>query len=142
MTIGTPNSPMKGGIEAGSPSWSAVTIRRRKAPCRVQDESDYDGAESPQRASCQHRLSCCVGIEFETTLGLPTRAGGWNAIHNYRAEAHATGVDAYLYFYSLISADITRLISTNIETGKEPLKGPANTFLNAASYPPAEQQTH
>src|SRR5580704_18108747 len=54
------------------------------------------------------------------------------------AEAHAIGVDAYLYFYPLISTDITRLTSTNIEAGKEPLKGPLNTFVSAAAYPPGD----
>ena len=34
-------------------------------------------------------------------------------------EAHAIGVDAYLYFYSLIMMDLTRLQSTNVETGKD-----------------------
>jgi hypothetical protein len=53
-------------------------------------------------------------------------------------EAHAIGVDAYLYFYPLISADITRRVSTNIEAGKEPMKGPMNTFLNAATFPAAD----
>ncbi len=53
-------------------------------------------------------------------------------------EAHAIGVDAYLYFYSLVSADITRRVSTNMEAGKEPMKGPMNTFLNATAYPPAD----
>src|ERR1017187_9973259 len=53
-------------------------------------------------------------------------------------QAHAIGVDAYLYFYPLISADITRLTSTNIEAGKEPLKGPMNTFSSAAAYPPGD----
>ncbi|MGH7080375.1 MAG: DUF1254 domain-containing protein [Acetobacteraceae bacterium] len=53
-------------------------------------------------------------------------------------EAHAIGVDAYLYFYPLISADITRLVSTNIEAGKESMKGPMNTFLNATAFPPAD----
>ncbi len=33
------------------------------------------------------------------------------------AEAHATGVDAYVYFYPLVSMDLTREQSTNIETG-------------------------
>jgi hypothetical protein len=54
------------------------------------------------------------------------------------AEARAIGVDAYLYFYPLISTDITRLTSTNIEAGKEPLKGPMNTFVSAAAYPPGD----
>jgi hypothetical protein len=53
-------------------------------------------------------------------------------------QAHAIGVDAYLYFYPLISADITRLTSTNIDAGKEPLKGPMNTFASAAAYPPGD----
>jgi hypothetical protein len=54
------------------------------------------------------------------------------------AEARAIGVDAYLYFYPLLSTDITRLTSTNIEAGKEPLKGPMNTFVSAAAYPPGD----
>jgi hypothetical protein len=54
------------------------------------------------------------------------------------AQARAIGVDAYLYFYPLISTDITRVTSTNIEAGKEPLKGPMNTFVSAAAYPPGD----
>jgi hypothetical protein len=54
------------------------------------------------------------------------------------AEAHAIGVDAFLYFYPLISTDITRLTSTNIEAGKEPLKGPMNRFVSATGYPPGD----
>jgi hypothetical protein len=53
-------------------------------------------------------------------------------------QTHDIGVDAYLYFYPLISADVTRLTSTNIEAGKEPLKGPMNTFVSAAAYPPGD----
>jgi hypothetical protein len=52
------------------------------------------------------------------------------------AEAHAIGVDAYLYFYPLVSMDITRKQSTNIEPGKEFGKGPMNLFTNAPEYPP------
>src|SRR5262249_13966806 len=53
-------------------------------------------------------------------------------------EAHAIGVDAYLYFYPIISADVTRLWSTNIQAGQEPLRGPMNTFVNAEAYPPGD----
>ena len=38
-------------------------------------------------------------------------------------EAHAIGVDAYLYFYSLVTMDVTRKQFTNIEPGKEFAKG-------------------
>ncbi len=50
-------------------------------------------------------------------------------------EAHAIGVDAYLYFYPLVTMDITRLQSTNIEPGKEFGKGPMNMFTNVPAYP-------
>ena len=52
--------------------------------------------------------------------------------------AHAIGVDAYLYFYSLLSMDITRKQFTNIEPGKEIGKGPMNMFVNIPEYPPAD----
>jgi hypothetical protein len=53
-------------------------------------------------------------------------------------EAHDISVNAYLYFYPLLSMDITRLQSTNIEAGKEFGKGPMNTFVNVPAYPPAD----
>jgi len=53
-------------------------------------------------------------------------------------EARAVGVDAYLYFYPLISMDITRKQSTNIEPSKAIGKGPMNMFVNAPTYPPAD----
>lgn len=52
-------------------------------------------------------------------------------------EARAIAVEAYVYFYPLMSMDITRLQSTNIDAGKEMGKGPANMFVNIPEYPPA-----
>jgi len=54
------------------------------------------------------------------------------------AEARAIGADAYVYFYPLITMDLTRLQFTNVEPGKEPLKGPMNTFVNIPEYPTAD----
>ena len=51
-------------------------------------------------------------------------------------EAHAIGVDAYLYFYPLLTMDLTRKQSTNIEPGKEFGKGPMNMFVSVPAYPP------
>jgi hypothetical protein len=53
-------------------------------------------------------------------------------------EARAIAVDAYLYFYPLVTMDITRKQSTNIEPGKEFGRGPMNMFTNVPEYPPAD----
>ncbi len=47
-------------------------------------------------------------------------------------------MDAYVYFYSLLSMDVTRKQFTNIEAGKEPGKGPMNTVSNIPEYPDAD----
>jgi hypothetical protein len=52
-------------------------------------------------------------------------------------EAYAIGVDAYLYFYPLISMDITRKQLSNVEPGKG-FGGPMNTFVNIPEYPTAD----
>jgi hypothetical protein len=54
------------------------------------------------------------------------------------AEAHAIGVDAYLYFYPLVTMDLTRKQFTNVEPGKEFGKGPMNMFVSVPQYPPAD----
>jgi hypothetical protein len=53
-------------------------------------------------------------------------------------EAQAIAVNAYLYFYPLLSMDVSRKTFTNVEPGKEFGKGPMNTFTNVPEYPPAD----
>jgi len=55
-------------------------------------------------------------------------------------EAYAIGVDAYLYFYSPITMDVTRRQISNIEPGKG-FGGPMNSFVNVPEYPPANLKT-
>jgi len=50
-------------------------------------------------------------------------------------EAHAIATDAYVYFYSIMSMDVSRKQFTN---GTTDFKGPANTFVNVPEYPPAD----
>jgi hypothetical protein len=54
-------------------------------------------------------------------------------------EAYSIGVAAYLYFYPLITMDITRKQLTNVEPGKG-IGAPMNTFANIPAYPTAEMK--
>ena len=45
-------------------------------------------------------------------------------------EARAVAVDAYIYLYPLVTMELTRKQSTNIEPGKEFGKGPMNMFTS------------
>jgi hypothetical protein len=54
-------------------------------------------------------------------------------------EAYAIGVNAYLYFYPLITMDITRKQLINTEPGKG-IGGPMNTFANIGEYPTADMK--
>jgi hypothetical protein len=55
-------------------------------------------------------------------------------------EANAIAVDAYLYFYPLVTMDLTRRQMTNLPAGKELGFGPPNTFNNARAYPAANEK--
>ena len=54
-------------------------------------------------------------------------------------EAHAIGVEAYLYFYPLVTMDITRKQLTNVERA-EGISAPMNTFANIPAYPTADMR--
>jgi hypothetical protein len=77
-------------------------------------------------------LSLCLGVAAAPAA----LAQGATPISEQ--EAHAIAVDAYVYFYPLMSMDVSRKQFTNVEPGKEPFKGPMNTFVNVPEYPPAD----
>jgi len=52
-------------------------------------------------------------------------------------EAVEIATDAYVYGYSLITTDVTRIQMTNTDK-VEGLRGPANQFINVKRYPPAD----
>jgi hypothetical protein len=53
-------------------------------------------------------------------------------------QAHSIAVDAYLYFYSFVTMDVTRKQMTNLPPGEVPGFGPMNMFINVPTYPPAD----
>ena len=53
-------------------------------------------------------------------------------------EANEIAVEAYIYFYPLITMDVTRRQVTNIEPGKMLGRGPMNTFTQMRTFPPAD----
>jgi hypothetical protein len=84
-------------------------------------------------------LMICLTLSFWVVVpALAQSSATGSAPALSEEQAHAIGVDAYLYFYPLITMDITRKQSTNIEPGKEFGKGPMNTFVNIPAYPPAD----
>jgi hypothetical protein len=77
------------------------------------------------------RLAVAVGVVmWATALGAKAMS---------EQEAHAIGVDAYLYVYSLVTMDMTRKQLTNVEPGKG-FGGPPNTFASVPAYPTAEDR--
>ena len=54
-------------------------------------------------------------------------------------DAHAIGVQAYLYFYSPVTMDLTRKQLTNVAK-PEGISAPMNTFANIPEYPTADMK--
>ncbi len=82
-------------------------------------------------------LSLVVGYGALLPAGLPNRA---EAAAISEADAHAIGVEAYLYFYSLVTMDATRKQLTNMAPGSGSLGGPMNHFANIPAFPAADMR--
>jgi hypothetical protein len=54
-------------------------------------------------------------------------------------EAHSIAVDAYIYFYPLVTMDVTRKQLTNMAPGKG-IGAPMNVFANVPTFPPADMK--
>jgi hypothetical protein len=85
----------------------------------------------------QKALAGLLGVGL-LTMFAPSVAGAQSVVTEQ--EAHAIGVDAYVYFYPLVIMDLTRKQSTNIEANKEIGKGPMNLFSSFPAYPSADNK--
>jgi hypothetical protein len=114
----------------------------------MSDNNQGDNKSAPSRRNillagttlaAASAMGSTLPIQMAEAQAPTAPAGTQDAISEQ--EAHAIGVDAYLYFYPLITMDLTREQSTNIGPGKEAGKGPMNVFTNVAAYPPADFKT-
>jgi len=81
-------------------------------------------------------VSIMLGFLLAATLTVP---GISNAALSAQ-EAEEIGVNAYLYFYPLVTMDVTRRQMTNLESGKKPGYGPMNEFSHVREYPTADMK--
>ena len=88
-------------------------------------------------ATMRHVVALALGLLMAPAFISPVRA---EAPAVTEEEAHAIGVEAYLYLYSLVTMDLTRLQSTNVQDVGD-FKGPMNVFVNVPAYPTAEMKT-
>jgi hypothetical protein len=69
-------------------------------------------------------------------------AANATAQQNREQEAYDTAVDAYIYLYSLVTMDITRLQMTNVPPDKaKGIQGPMNEFHHFREFPDAKFKT-
>ena len=53
-------------------------------------------------------------------------------------DAVAIATDAYVYGYSLVTTDVTRIQMSNVAAANQDLHAPVNQFANVKRYPPAD----
>ena len=82
----------------------------------------------------QHALLCLVLISSLATF-LPSQCG---AAPPSAQEARAIAEEAYIYGYSLITTEVTRVQMTNVDKESGALRGPTNQFINVKRYPPGD----
>ena len=93
---------------------------------------------SARTDSCRKSTIALTLSLLTTSMLPPAVTGAERSVGNHRGRGaiHRSRF-AYVYFYSLVTMDVTRRQFTNIEPGKEPGKGPMNMFNNVPEYPPA-----
>lgn len=92
---------------------------------------------SPARKRRVHISALIAAWSFAIAVGHSAEVKAENISAQ---EAHDIAVNAYLYFYSPVTMDLTRKQLTNMAPGKGSLGGPPNTFANIDTYPTADMR--
>lgn len=79
-----------------------------------------------------------AGLSLVAALATPA-VGQTAAAKPSAEEAQAIAVEAYVYFYPLVTMDITRRQFTNSPPGSA-IGGPMNSFVNVPVFPPADMK--
>jgi hypothetical protein len=98
-------------------------------PCLASEE------KSVTRSIAFQSFALAAGIATLTSGPFPVTAQTITA-----TEAQAIAEEAYIYFYPLVTMDVTRLQLTNTDPGKSPIGGPANRFTHVRTFPPADMR--
>ena len=84
---------------------------------------------------CASGLAAMALVCFPLALG-SAAVGAQDAAGVTAAEARETALDAYIYGYSLITTEVTRVQMSNVPTA-EGMHAPMGRFVNIERYPPA-----
>jgi len=87
----------------------------------------------------------CARLKAVATAGLVAIAACLGSGPGYandlsKQEAATIAVEAYLYFYPLVTMDLTRRQMTSLDPATDPFGGTENWFTNVRAYPDADQK--
>jgi hypothetical protein len=100
---------------------AAILALAMLASCGKEEEAKADKAAAESKAKAEADAKAKAAAEAEAKV----------------KEAVAIATDAYVYGYSLITTDVTRVQMSNVDK-LETLRGPMNQFVNVPRYPPAD----
>ena len=81
----------------------------------------------------------CATLFSAALIGLATVSSARAQGAVTEQEAHAIGIQAYLYFYPIVTMDLTRRQLTNVQR-PEGIHAPMNTFVSLGEYPAADMR--